>query len=96
MESERSWGGGKKRASKRRGLPNCFQASHECQFGWLKSAESFAKALAHQPNTDYRVFNDRPTRPAPHSGADWKEIDRMLEEFRHLAPLWVEMKLLRP
>ncbi len=66
------------------------------QHGWLRDTETFAKALSRQPNRDYNAFNDRPTLPYPQTDAEWKEIERLLEEFRLVSPLWVEMKLLRP
>lgn len=66
-------------------------------YGWLKNSESFAKAMAkHRPNEEYNIPNDRPTHPYPQSSAEWEEMDKMLEQFKVLAPIWVEMKLLEP
>ncbi len=64
--------------------------------GWLKDAENFARAISRRPNTEYRAFNDRPTHPYPRSDAEWKEMERLLEEFKMLAPVWIKMELLRP
>lgn len=64
--------------------------------GWLKDAETFSRAISRRPNTEYRAFNDRPTLPYPRSDAEWKELERLLEDFKTLAPVWVEMGLLRP
>ncbi|MBA3314682.1 MAG: hypothetical protein H0T47_15525 [Planctomycetaceae bacterium] len=64
--------------------------------GWLKDSETFARAISRRPNTEYRAFNDRPTHPYPRSDAEWKEMERLLEEFKMLAPVWVKMELLRP
>jgi len=63
---------------------------------WMKDAKSFARALSAKPHIDYNWFNDRPVLAYPKSAADWTKVDRMLEEFRVLGPVWVEMKLLRP
>jgi len=63
---------------------------------WLKDAKIFARALSSKPHIDYNWFNDRPVQAFPKSAADWARVDQMLEEFRVLGPVWVEMKLLRP
>ena len=66
-------------------------------FGWLKDSKSFALAVSKHPARTTNVHvNDRPCHPYPRNEAEWGVIDRMLEEFRMLGPVWVEMKLLRP
>jgi hypothetical protein len=62
----------------------------------LKDAESFAKAMSKQPNTDFNIFNDRPTHAYPKTAAEWDEMEKLLAQFRLLGPIWVEMKLLDP
>lgn len=64
--------------------------------GWLKNAETFARAMSRQPNPDFNVFNDRPTNAYPATAADWEEMEKLLEQFKMLAPIWMEMKLLEP
>lgn len=64
--------------------------------GWLKDTKVFARAMSKQLNPDYNVFNDRPTHAFPRTAAEWDEMDKLLEQFRVLAPIWVEMKLLEP
>jgi len=64
--------------------------------GWLKNAETFARAMSRQPNPDFNVFNDRPTNAYPTTAADWEEMEKLLEQFKMLAPIWMEMKLLEP
>ena len=65
-------------------------------YGWLRNVETFARAMSRKPNPDYNVFNDRPTHAVPRTSADWEEMERLLEQFKTLAPVWVEMKLLEP
>ncbi|MCE5269541.1 MAG: hypothetical protein LLG00_16820 [Planctomycetaceae bacterium] len=64
--------------------------------GWLKSVETFARAMSRQPSPDYNVFNDRPTLAFPKTPAEWEEMEELYEQFKVLGPIWVEMKLLEP
>jgi len=64
--------------------------------GWLKDAESFAMAMSRSPSPNYRAVNDRPSRGYPKMDTEWAEMDRLLELFKTLGPVWVEMKLLEP
>lgn len=64
--------------------------------GWLKSVETFARAMSRQPSPDYNVFNDRPTLAFPKTPAEWEEMEKLYEQFKVLGPIWVEMKLLEP
>lgn len=57
---------------------------------WMANAENFARAMSAKPHIDYEWINDRPVPPFPKSTADWTSMDHMLEEFRLLAPIWVE------
>ncbi len=52
--------------------------------------------MSRQPNPDFNVFNDRPTNAYPTTAADWEEMEKLLEQFKMLAPIWMEMKLLEP
>ena len=65
-------------------------------FGWLANAETFARAMSRKPNGEYEVFNDRPTHAYPKTTAEWAEMEQLLEQFKALAPVWVEIELLRP
>lgn len=63
--------------------------------GWLADVKSFARALCPQPLAGYQdVPNDRRTRPYPSTDSEWKQVELMLQEFKSLGPIWVEMKLL--
>jgi hypothetical protein len=64
--------------------------------GWLNTAETFARAMSKRLNHDYLIFNDRPTHPYPTNSDEWDEMEKLLKQFKELAPLWVEMKLLEP
>lgn len=64
--------------------------------GWLKDAESFAQGMSRSPSPNYDAINDRPSRGYPKTDAEWAEMDRLLELFKSLGPVWVEMKLLEP
>ena len=63
---------------------------------WLKTPENFARALSSRPYQGHRGDTDRSARAMPEGAKEWEEIDRLLEQFKQLAPIWVEMKLLRP
>jgi hypothetical protein len=63
---------------------------------WLKDVESFAAAMSRSPSPNYGAVNDRPTGGQPKTDADWAETTRLLEQFKMLGPVWVEMKLLEP
>jgi hypothetical protein len=64
--------------------------------GWLKNRETFAHAMYKQPSSNLPRFNDRPTRPYPTTPAEFAETERLLEQFKILGPVWVEMGLLEP
>ena len=64
--------------------------------GWLKKVENFAKAMSPSPADGYGPANDRPTRAYPTTDAEWAEMDRLLEQFKTIGPIWVEMQWLRP
>lgn len=64
--------------------------------GWLKDAESFAQAMSRSPSPNWDAINDRPTRGYPKTDAEWAEMDRLLQQFKTLGPIWVEMRLLEP
>jgi hypothetical protein len=64
--------------------------------GWLKNVETFARAMARQPSRDYFIYNDRPTHPYPHTQEEWEDMESHLKQFKELAPIWIEMKLLEP
>ncbi|MCY2994769.1 MAG: hypothetical protein NTY19_43945 [Planctomycetota bacterium] len=63
---------------------------------WLKSVERFAMAMSRSPAPNWSAINDRPTHPYPKTAAEWAEMERLLEQFKLLAPIWVNMKLLNP
>lgn len=60
---------------------------------WLDSSERFAKALS---NPYVNAKNDRRVKSYPRNETEWKEMDRLYEEFKQLGPIWVEMGLLLP
>ena len=60
---------------------------------WLDSAERFAKAMS---NPFSQTKNDRRVKAYPQTENEWREMDRMFEEFKQLGPIWVEMGLLLP
>lgn len=60
---------------------------------WLDSVERFAKAMS---NPFSQTKNDRRVKSYPRNEAEWKEMDRLYEEFKQLGPIWVEMGLLLP
>lgn len=65
--------------------------------GWLSDVKSFARALTSQPLVEnHHYVNDRRTWPYPTTEAEWKVRQAMLEEFKQLGPIWVEMRLLNP
>lgn len=55
----------------------------------LDNAENFIRDAAHKEN-------DRPkwAPPGKRNDAAWEQLDKKLELFKKLAPIWVEMKLL--
>lgn len=65
--------------------------------GWLASVETFGLAMSTKPyKMLYRDSNDRTARAYPTTSREWDETERLLEQFKLLAPIWIEMKLLRP
>lgn len=64
--------------------------------GFLDSVESFAKAMSRSPAPNWSTINDRPTYALPRTTAEWAEMDRLWKQFLQLAPVWIEMGLLRP
>lgn len=60
---------------------------------WLDSVERFAKAMS---NPFSQVKNDRRIKSYPRNEAEWREMERLYEEFKLLGPIWVEMGLLLP
>ena len=77
--------------SSERGLPVSWQNLNNSK--WLDSVERFAKAMS---NPFKEIKNDRRIKAYPRSEAEWKEMERMYEEFKQLGPIWVEMGLLSP
>lgn len=75
-------------------LPASFGQLSENQ--WLENVENFARGLSAQPNPNYNTFNDRPTLPYPKTQAEWQQMEQRLAQFKELAPVWIELGVLRP
>lgn len=62
--------------------------------GFVKDVQAFAKSLSAQ--AFHTGTNDRRVAAMPKTEAEWKEADRLYEDFKLLGPIWVEMGLLLP
>jgi hypothetical protein len=71
--------------------------------GYLNNFESFARGMAGWTNFRrsyspgdgfYTDLSDRPRHKMPTTEAEWVEMKALYEQFKELAPVWVEMELL--
>lgn len=64
------------------------------QNGFIKDVGRFAKSMSADAFGVGK--NDRRVSVMPKTEAEWKETDRLYEDFKQLGPIWVEMGLLLP